>query len=188
MSSPFLIGKKTNLRPVLKSDAETLNKWINNPETRRYMLARFPISIQTENEWIERINKFETTPTDITLIVETKDGQPLGTMGLHRISWVHRNAVTGTMIGDRELRGQGYATDAKMTLLKYAFESLGMHKISSHAFKDNKASIAYSKKCGYVEEAVLKDDHFYDMKWHDTVVLACFYETWKRVAKRMKYA
>jgi len=187
MSNPFLIGKKTVLRPISLDDTATLNRWINNPETRKYLVTNFPISAIAEKAWIEKQSEMKANPSDVTFVIETLDEKRMiGTMGLHRIDWVNRNASTGTMIGEQDDRKKGYATDAKMTLLQYAFETLGMHKITSHAFAENAASIGYSKRCGYTVEANLKEEIFREGKWHDVVLLACFYDSWKNVAKEMK--
>lgn len=184
MSHPFLIGKKTILRPVELSDVPLFAKWMNDPDTRRYLLRRFPINELDEKAWVEKITTLSQMPTNLVMVIETKRGRhPIGTMGLHNISWIDRNATTGSLIGEKQYRGKGNASDAKMSLLKYAFETLGLHKIISHAFALNSKSIDYSKRCGYVVEAVHKEQHFMNGKWEDSVSLACFYENWKKIAQ-----
>ena len=184
--NPFLIGAKTILRPAQLSDVPLFTKWMNDPDTRTYLLRRFPITEIEEKAWVEKISTLNGTPSNLVFVMETKEeGRPIGTMGLHNISWLHRNATTGTIIGEKDCRGQGYASDAKMTLLGYAFESLGLHKIISHAFARNTKSIEYSKRCGYKVEATLKEEIFANGKWEDRVVLACFYKDWQKVNKKM---
>lgn len=187
MSTPFLVGQKTILRPVHTTDAPIFTKWMNDPETRRYLLRRFPVTEMAEDAWIKKNAEQSPNPSDLVFVIETKDDQkPIGTMGLHRINWVDRNAVTGTILGEPESRGKGYATDAKMALLQYAFETLGLHKVISHAFSANVKSIEYSKRCGYVVEAVHKDEIFRGGKFEDMTTLACFYSNWKKAAKKLK--
>lgn len=185
MANIFLTGVRTTLRPVSVDDIPLLTTWMNDEETRKYLLRRFPLTEIEEKTWVQNLGNSSRTPTDITLVIETKnEGKPIGTMGLHRINWVDRNAVTGTVTGNVEFRGKGYASDAKMTLLKYAFETLGMHKIISHAFAENVASITYSKRCGYVVEATLKEEVFREGEWRDVISLACFYPIWKEVYEK----
>ncbi len=180
MSNPFLIGQKTILRPLSVDDTQRATKWMNDPETRRNLTVRFPMGETAEKSWIEKNSTFTPNPQNIMFAIETKeDGKHIGNMGLHDINWIDRNGVTGTVIGESEFRKKGYGTDAKMLLLQYAFETLGMHKIISYAFARNEASVAYSKRCGYVVEARLKEDKFLDGGWHDIIVLACFYSAWK---------
>ena len=186
MANAFLVGKKTVLRPISVADAPLLTQWNNDPETRKYLARRFPLSDLDEKAWIEKVSIISKTPSDVILIVESKEThEVIGIMGLHNIDWLDRNAVTGTVLGT-EHQGKGLATDAKMILLEYAFETLGMHKIISHAFSDNHKSIKYSKRCGYVVEATLKEEIFCEGKWEDITALACFYDGWKKAKATME--
>lgn len=184
MSNTFLVGSKTILRPVELSDAPTLTRWMNDPVTRLYLTRRLPLTELNEKSFIEKISTLSVAPSSIVLIIEDKEcRKPVGVMGLHDIHWINRKAVTGTVIGEESYRGKGYATDAKMILLKYAFEDLGLHKITSHAFAANQKSIDYSKRCGYKVEAILRDEIFHEGTWVDMVSLACFYDDWKEVSR-----
>lgn len=176
----FIVGRQVILRPPRESDAEYFTQWINNPKVRKYLLSRMPKSLLAEQEWITSICKPNRFPESIVVVIELRDSNvPIGTMGLHNINWIDRNATTGSMIGNLAEQGKGYATDAKMHFLKYAFETLGMHKVISRAHANNTASIAYSERCGYTQEAILKDEVFQEGKWGDLVLLACFYDSWK---------
>ncbi len=186
MATTFLVGTKTTLRPVSLSDAPLLIQWNNDPETRKYLGRRFPLSELDEKAWIEKVSTIPKSPSDIVFIVETLESkETIGIMGLHSIDWVDRNAITGTMLGTG-YRGKGFATDAKFALLGYAFETLGMHKITSRAFSANIKSIEYSKRCGYEVEAILKDDIFREGIWQDITLLACFYENWKKAKEKLE--
>ncbi|MBP6888358.1 MAG: GNAT family N-acetyltransferase [Candidatus Pacebacteria bacterium] len=186
-ATPFLIGNKTILRPVHPSDAPIFTRWMNDPTTRRYLLRRFPVTEMAEEAWIKKNAELSQHPTDLVFVIETKgDNKPIGTMGLHNINWRDRNATTGTILGEPESRGKGYATDAKMTLLEYAFETLGLHKIISHAFSANVKSVEYSKRCGYEVEAVHKDEIFREGRFQDLTVLACFCNNWNKTKEAMK--
>ena len=187
MTNAFLVGKKTILRPVTLADVPLVTEWINNPVTRNYLYSRTPKSDIGEKTWVEKIgNSQESHPSDIVMMIETKrGGHTIGTMGLHGINWIDRHVSTGSMIGNPEYRGKGYASDAKMAVLKYAFETLGMHKVISHAFEDNTASVEYSKRCGYIVEGVLKEQIFHSGVWKDLIVLACFYPDWKKAQSKV---
>jgi RimJ/RimL family protein N-acetyltransferase len=174
----FLRGKKTILRPVTKADLPMLMRWINDPDNRQYVLNYWPQTELSEEEWLKKIS---TSQTDLHLVVETIDGKPIGVMGLHRIDLKNRNAVTGTIIGDQENRGQGYATDAKLTLLQYCFEELPLHRVTSYVMAFNERSLRYAGRCGYREEARLKDMHWKKGQFWDQVILVVFREDWQRV-------
>ena len=177
----FLTGRFVRLRPLRLSDAPLLTKWMNDEGIRAYLLRAFAITELAEEDWIRENAKQTRYPVSLHFVMEVvKGGAPIGVMGMHGIDWLHRNCVTGTVIGERRYHGKGYASDAKLELLRYAFDTLGMHKVISHADARNAASIAYSERCGYRIEGVLKEDKWKDGAWQDTVLLACFRDDWQR--------
>jgi len=171
----YLRGKKVILRPFNKAtDLEAFWRWINDPENNQFMTANKPIPMVQEERWFDE----QPRRNAIALAIETKDGQLIGNMGLHKIDWVSRFATTGAMIGEAEFRGKGYGTDAKMVLLNYAFNRLNMRKIMSQVLDFNGRSLRYSEKCGYREEARLKEMYFRDGKYCDEVILSVTKEEW----------
>lgn len=172
----FLRGLKTVLRPPNKEkDLDLYYKWINDPEVRVFLKAFRPISLKAEGEWIDSLN---SKPTSIVLTIETLDGQPIGVMAMDKIDWKDRRCVTGSFIGEKELWGQGYGRDAKMALLKYAFDTLNLHKVCSSAIDYNQRSVRYNQACGYRVEGRLKQQFFRNGKYCDEVLLAVFRKDW----------
>lgn len=166
----FLEGKKVILRPLDKEkDLEKCLKWINDPEIRYFLTAFMPTERKKQEEWFDKERKNE-----VMLAIETGEQEFIGTISLARIDYRNGTAMTGTLIGEKKCRNKGYGTDAKMTLLNYAFNTLNLRKIYSNAHSFNKRSINYSKKCGYKVEAVFKKDRFVNGKYIDTVCLSVF--------------
>lgn len=171
----FLSGKIVNLRPAQKSDIPHFTRWINDPKVRHYLSTTMPLTEKQEEEWFEGLGKDESK---IDLIIETKDGKPIGLMGIHKIDWRSGVGTTGALIGEKEYWGQGYGTDAKMILLDYAFNTLGLRKICSGAMAFNKRSIRYSLHCGYKVEGRLRRHTFRNGKFQDQIVLGVFRDEW----------
>ncbi len=172
----YLRGKKVILRPFNKAtDLETFWRWINDPDIKQFMTGYKPIALVAEEKWFD---EHPSRRNAIALAIETNDGQLIGNMGLHQIDWVSRFATTGAMIGEEEFQNKGYGTDAKMTLLNYAFNHLGLRKIMSQVLDFNGRSLHYSQKCGYSEEARLRDMYFRNGEYHDEVILSVTREVW----------
>ena len=173
----FLRGKKVIMRPMNReTDIVDFQRWINDPESRKFLTGCMPISMQEEEKWFDALPDRQA---HIALAIETiEDGVLIGNMGLHNINWVSGTAVTGALIGRADYRGKGYGTDAKMTLLNYAFNTLGLRKICSEVLDFNGRSLRYATKCGYREEGRLVRHQFFDGKYCDNVLLAVFREDW----------
>jgi RimJ/RimL family protein N-acetyltransferase len=170
----FLKGQKTILRPLENKDVAKLQKWINDEETRIYLSTYLPISEIQEEKWLENLVERKN---DIILGIEV-DNKLIGNIGIHSINWKDRTAVTGTVIGDKDYLSKGYGTDAKMTLLNYAFNTLNLRKIDSAVIEYNERSLKYSLKCGYQIEGRKRKNIFKNGKYHDEILLGVFKEEW----------
>lgn len=183
---PHIIFRKAGevvLRPVLEKDLPFVTAWINDPEVTQYLAAHMPMMEAEERRWFENLPSRK--PHDIVVAIEV-DGVFIGTMGLHGIDFKHRRATTGALIGNKAYWGKGYGSEAKMLLLDYAFNELGLHKICSSVIAFNERSIRYSLKCGYQEEARLRSHHFAKGKYWDEVRLAVFQKDWKPLWREFK--
>jgi RimJ/RimL family protein N-acetyltransferase len=178
----FLEGERIYLRPVEMSDLDVLQLYANDPEVRHYLANVFPVTKQTEEEWIKRVSVKK--PEDVLLVVVIKKKHKLlGCMGLHKIDYVSGLASTGSMLGAKEEWNKGYAQEAKMLLLEYAFMTLNLRKVCSAAFIQNKGSVKHNLNCGYQIEATLKDHYYRDGKYHDFVLLSVFKRDWLKLKK-----
>ena len=172
----FLKGHKVILRPVEETDLADIQRWINDPAVTRGLNAYLPMAMPQEQEWLERMRK---DPATVIFSLDTHAGRHIGTVGMHAISWRDGTASTGTLIGEKDCWRQGYATDAKMQLLHWAFHTLNLRKIWSSALEFNEASWRYNLKCGYREEGRRRQQFYRDGRYWDEILLACFREDWE---------
>jgi RimJ/RimL family protein N-acetyltransferase len=110
--------------------------------------------------------------------IQALEGELIGTMGLHRIDYQNGTATTGSVIFDERYRNQGYGTDAKMVLLDYVFNMLGLYLVESRVIGFNDRSAAYSQKCGYVVEARLRSRFYRFGQRHDEIILSVIRDEW----------
>lgn len=179
---PFIVGSRVNLRPLdVETDLDACWRWANDPEIRLYIKQRLPMTREEEREWFlkPRLN-------DVVLGIEVKPsviGDPcrlIGTTALGRINWLQRHATSGTLIGEKDCWGHGYGTEAKMLLLRYAFLTLNLHRVTSNVYATNERSLRCQKKCGYREEGRFREMFFISGRWVDLVTLGVLQEEWCR--------
>ena len=91
------------------------------------------------------------TEKELTFAIETLAGEHIGFSGFHRIEWRNGVATTGTIIGRRDLWGQGYGSDAARLRNHYAFEVLGLRMLFSEVMAENAGSLRMLQKAGYRE-------------------------------------
>jgi RimJ/RimL family protein N-acetyltransferase len=66
--------------------------------------------------------------------------------------------------------GHGYATDASRVLLRFAFGTLGRHRVTAAIGPENEASIAVVKHLGFTYEGHLRDHVFTNGAWRDSLL------------------
>lgn len=179
----FLPGRLVNLRPAQKSDLPFVTRWINDPEVRKFLATNSPMTERQEEAWYENLGKDDK---NVTLVIETKDHVPIGVMGIHKINWRTGVGTTGAFIGEPEYWNRGFGTDAKMILLDYAFNTLGLRKICSDVIAFNKRSLHYSLHCGYQIEGCLRKHIFRNGRFHDQIVLGVFRREWLPIWRKYK--
>lgn len=104
-------------------------------------------------------------------ILVTQDGEPVGFIGIARLS-----PILGTLRGvcfTKDVHGNGTAMRAVRAALQQEFDA-DVHKIMAWPFADNGRSIAFYKKLGAVEEGLLKGQTLRDGKLTDILLLAFF--------------
>lgn len=170
----FLRGKRIYLRPVEKTDIPKLYIWTNDYEgVLQFLTSRYPNLLEDEEAWYE--NQRKNKKTDVVFaIVRSDTNECIGIMGLHRIDYISGTAVTGSFIGEACNRSKGYATEAKMLVLHYAFNILNLRKICSHVFATNPRSIRALEKSGYTLEGILKEHRFVNGSYVDEHMFAVF--------------
>lgn len=86
--------------------------------------------------------------------VVVADGVVVGTQSLAAERFaVCREVHTGSWLGMR-FQGQGLGTAMRTAVLDLAFHGLGAEWATSGAFADNPASLAVSRKLGYVDDGI----------------------------------
>ena len=75
-------------------------------------------------------------------------------------------------IGEPEFWGRGFASDAVMTMLGYAFERFDLHMVELWTLADNNRAIAAYERCGFVPEGRLRERSWKDGAWVEHVVMS----------------
>ena len=163
-------GKKVLLRAIEESDLESLHRWANDPAIWPLLAGwHFPTSMQDQRKWYASLSvqslhqRFAIQAPDVGLI---------GTANLVDINWKDRNAFHGMMLGDVDIRGKGYGKDTIMTMMRYAFEELGLERLDGSMIEYNEASLAvYTRKCAWKEEGRQRNYYFRQNRYWDKIIV-----------------
>lgn len=167
-----LWGKKVRLRAVEASDIEMLRVLTNDPAFEKMIVGwSFPVSTEEQKKWYDGLHN---DLNRLRFTIETKEDGAVGMIGLRDIDWKNGRAYgLGMRIAKKEIRTRGLATDAWMTLMRYAFEELRLNRIDGSALAYNKASLRVCEKVGFKVEGTQRQAVFKDGQFHDVIVMAC---------------
>jgi len=175
----MLEGKLVRLRALEPGDLEREYAWVNDRDVTHFLSLRYPLSHADEERFLRDrpANDFANT----VLAIETKDGTHIGNIGLHQGNAEDRRAALGIMIGDKDHWSQGYGGDAIVTLLRFAFHDMNLHRVFLHVFEYNERAIACYKRCGFREEGRLRQDRFKDGRYWDALVMGILREEFEEL-------
>ena len=84
---------------------------------------------------------------------------------------VAQTATLGYWIGAAHAR-RGHMTDAVITLLPFAFEHLGLHRVEAGCVPGNEASIALLRRAGFHQEGLARGYLKINGAWRDHLLFA----------------
>lgn len=143
-----IVGERIRLVPVdWDKHGENCQRWLNNKEITKWLCVGYgPVSMVDERAWFDSMPK---QADQIIWAIETLEGQHIGQSGLHRVDLRSGTATSGSFIGDMELWGTGYGTEAAVLRAGFAFHVLGLRRLFSEFLQGNDRSRRMQEKVGY---------------------------------------
>ena len=171
----MIIGERIILREIEEDDLNSIVKWRNDPDILRWLFSYSPLNKTKQRKWYE---KYLDDDTQQTFIIEVKEEKtPIGTVGLTNIDYKNQRGELTIIIGEKNYRGKGLGDECLNLLVKFAFNEMNLRKIKTLVFSDNEKAIKLYKKCGFVEEGVLKEEIFKDGMCKDVLIMSI----WRKI-------
>jgi RimJ/RimL family protein N-acetyltransferase len=140
------------LKPFERTDFSTLISWFKSPEdliqacgrTFQYPLDEAQLEIYLSGSQqpkpIRKIFKF----------VDFESCKHIGNATLERINLTeHSAAIACVIIGDPEFRGKGICEIIMQSVIQFAFDELGLTKLTLNVFDFNSPAIKCYEKAGF---------------------------------------
>lgn len=149
------------LKPISRSNLETLRNWRNSWEIRKWCRQVGFISELDQELWYQRQNDDRT----IKMFEIHSIDSLVGVAGFTSIDHIHRRAEFSLYIGTEHQR-KGYARDGLKLLIELGFDELNLNLIWGECFSGNPA-LQLFKELGFHEDGVRSQFYFKDGKLID---------------------
>ncbi|MGW3205761.1 GNAT family N-acetyltransferase [Streptomyces sp. NPDC001135] len=163
-------GERVRLRAI-EPDDWTAFKCFADDDGRRGGRLDLPRSAESCRAWAKEQAVAKCDDDRFRLAVEsTATGELVGTVGSHhtgpRSGWFEFDIAIAA-----DHRRRGYATEALELLLRFMFAERRYHKCLATIFAHNEASLALTRRFGFIEEGRLREHVFFANRYHDLVMM-----------------
>ncbi len=177
----MLEGLLVDLVPFGDRYVELEHKWRNNEAWFWATVGDRPFFTesslkrrhQEHMEWAESHGSH-----NVMFGIQTKDGKPIGDIGMNWVVPYYRLAMLGASIGEPEYWGGGYGTDALLLIVDYAFDWLDMHKVWLMTMGINARVVRQMEKVGFKLEARQREATWVDGAPADGLAYGMLREEW----------
>ncbi|MGR9049814.1 GNAT family N-acetyltransferase [Halobacillus faecis] len=175
----LLEDDRVYLRPLEQEDLDLFyTKALWDREGRRLTGTQTVFSRNGVQNWFDRIS-MDDSRIDLVICLQDTD-RLIGDIAMLDIDYQNRKSVIRISIFDQKYWGHGYGTESISLFVRYGFEMLNMNRIGLDVFSFNDRALKCYKNLGFQEEGRLRDDLFYDGKYHDSILMSIlkreFYE------------
>ena len=176
-NNDFVItGKRVGLRHPCEADRAQFLA-LNRASTRLHRGLVSPP--KTADEFKSYLEFSHRDDCQSFLISQLADDAIVGSITLSQIFLRgFRSAYLGYYIGER-YSYRGYMTEALQLVLKYAFQTLKLHRVEANIQPGNVSSIALVKRAGFTQEGFSKRYLKISGRWRDHERWALLAEDWK---------
>lgn len=175
-SKPTITGERVTLRPFVDADLACFRAAMADPEVAR--LTGSPPDGPDERQlrsWYGSRNA-QTDRLDLA-VVDNATGDCVGEVVLN--DWDRHNASCNfRTLFVAAGRDRGLGTEATRLVVGYAFDTLGLHRVSLEVFAFNPRARRAYEKVGFVAEGVLRQVLRDTDGWVDATVMSILAPEW----------
>lgn len=173
----MILGERVRLRAIERDDLPRFVSWFNDPEVSRGLAMVFPMRMVDEEEWYASLSQRPEAERAFA-IDALDDGEwvHIGSCNVNDLDWRIRKTEAGIAIGEKAYWDRGYGSEAMLLLMQHVFATLNLNRLYLRVFDHNARAKHVYEKLGFKVEGRLRQDHFYQGEYVDTLVMSILAE------------
>jgi RimJ/RimL family protein N-acetyltransferase len=176
-----LKGKKCVLTDIKEKDLPKFVRWFSNKEVTRFLMTDFSnLTLKKEKKWYKDTKKQKDTVIFGLYALDGKKKIIIGSTGLKKIDYNHKNAEFGITIGDKNYWGKGIGTEATKLIVDFGFKALKLNSIYLAVFGKNKAGQKAYKRVGFKKTGLLRQHFKHKKGFDDEFFMDILRREWKK--------
>lgn len=125
-------------------------EWLQQSDLRRTFGLTVPVTLASHKEWL-------ADQKDLYLwAIHSGASEYVGNTSL-RVNSRHRNGLFELYLGKASARGRGVGKSVLQAVLRFAFETLELHRVCLYTLLDNAAAERLYRRQGFREEGLLRE-------------------------------
>lgn len=176
-------GKKCYIRTFQVKDAQNLaglvsrNKYFWSTYEPLHQSEYYTVEVQTK-KIRESLYLMESNREFTFGIYALGTNNLIGHIALYAVKRLPYSSAFVGYAMDEVYAGQGIVTEAVEMVVRFAFATIGLHRVEAYVAPENKASIRVLEKAGFQQEGILRKLLYINGEWVDHCMYAILDEEW----------
>ncbi len=172
-----LEGNHVLLRPLRPSDAASIYTYAKDPEVLKYTLLPSPYRPTDSARFIRTSMTKKWRQKCIVRAIVPKPGRALAGVITLDLNIGNQRCYVGYWLG-RPFWGRGLAKESLQLMLRLAFSTLGLSKVTSSVMHSNIRSYKLLDWAGFKLEGRLRKQLLRNGEWYDELMYGLLREEW----------
>lgn len=165
-----LQGGKLCFRTLDTRDTKAVHSYASDQNVKRFIGWPLMKTMDETRGYIEEMLRREAVGTHLYASIVLKEtGAHIGTAMIFNFDKEANQAEVGYVFHSSSW-GKGYGTEAVALMCAFAFDFLNLHKLNARVVDANIGSARVLEKNGFQLEGRLRDHHFIDGSYYDSLL------------------
>lgn len=180
---PTLSGRHVTLRPLARADRDAI---VAAGEGLGDLFFTAVPQAEIVDAYLDKAFRDRDAGRSLPFAVVV-GGALVGSTRLLRMNEEHRRVEIGSTFYARPVQRTGVNTEAKLLLLRHAFDTLGCHVVQIRTDGFNKRSQAAIERLGAKRDGLLRNHQVMDGRVRDIVVYSIIAGEWAGVQRNLEW-